>query len=57
MQQKSAGIEYVPTFPPLVLDTISKSDVFLYPSLLPRIPFKPSRYFLRKSEFCKSENE
>lgn len=37
----SLGREYIPTFPLLVLQTISKSIVFLYTGLLPKIPFKP----------------
>ncbi|KAJ8945210.1 hypothetical protein NQ314_009279 [Rhamnusium bicolor] len=35
----------IPTFPHLIMDTISKSKVFLYPSLLPKLPFKSPRIF------------
>lgn len=52
-----AGLEYVPAFPPLLLKTVSESDVFLYTTLLPRIPFKPSAAFFNKSPFTKSEEE
>lgn len=39
-QKKSAGINYTITFPPLLLDTVLYSDVFIYPDILPMIPFK-----------------
>ncbi|XP_028155473.1 uncharacterized protein LOC114349332 isoform X2 [Diabrotica virgifera virgifera] len=42
------GIEYIVTFPSLILETISSSCVFLYPSLLPKIPFKSPRCFHSK---------
>ncbi|KAF5275263.1 hypothetical protein FQA39_LY06923 [Lamprigera yunnana] len=45
---KKAGIEYIVTFPPLVMDLIAKSEVFIYPDLLPMIPFKSSALFSKK---------
>ncbi|XP_008195801.2 uncharacterized protein mute [Tribolium castaneum] len=40
---KKAGTEYIVTFPTLYLKTVSNSEVFIYPNLLPRIPFKSSQ--------------
>ncbi|KAL1513123.1 hypothetical protein ABEB36_002583 [Hypothenemus hampei] len=46
---------YIPTFPTLLLETISQSDVFIYPSLLPKIPFK-SKEFFSNCYFTDAEN-
>ncbi|KAK9701168.1 hypothetical protein QE152_g30795 [Popillia japonica] len=51
------GNTYVITFPPLILETISRSNVFLYASLLPKIPFKPPRNNAASKVVTQSENE
>lgn len=57
-QRKQTGSEYIVTFPPLILDTILNSSVFIYPDLLPRIPFKSKHVQnVRKNPFCKGEDE
>ncbi|XP_018333346.1 uncharacterized protein LOC108742578 [Agrilus planipennis] len=48
---------YIYTFPPSILETISKSKVFIYPSLLPCIPFKSSAFTFAKHDYTKHENE
>ncbi|XP_063919248.1 uncharacterized protein LOC135134483 isoform X2 [Zophobas morio] len=40
IEARLSGREYIVTFPPLLMKTVSSSDVFIYPNLLPRIPFK-----------------
>ncbi|XP_017777244.1 PREDICTED: uncharacterized protein LOC108563156 [Nicrophorus vespilloides] len=56
-QAKKSGITYIPTFPRYLLQTVCNSDVFLYPMLLPRIPFKPSNTFGRRLFIIESEAE
>ncbi|XP_056646341.1 uncharacterized protein LOC130451386 isoform X1 [Diorhabda sublineata] len=48
LKYKQTGSEYIVTFPTLILETISKSDIFLYTSLLPKIPFKTPKLFTSK---------
>lgn len=38
---RNTGTSYIPTFPPLILNTILNSNVFIYTDLLPKIPFTP----------------
>lgn len=56
-ERRRRGLEYIPTFPPLLLKTVTESDVFLYPTLLPRIPFIPTAVFPAKSEIVTPEQE
>lgn len=35
-----AKYEYIVTFAPFLMQTITNSEVFLYPELLPKIPYK-----------------
>nr|CAH7758945.1 unnamed protein product [Callosobruchus chinensis] len=53
---KQMGNTYIPTFPTLIFDTIAKSDVFIYPSLLPKIPFKSAKMFKGITPFTNSED-
>ncbi|XP_060537250.1 uncharacterized protein LOC132708723 isoform X2 [Cylas formicarius] len=56
LNYKSAGnYHYVSSFPKLIVQTILNSEVFLYPFLLPKIPFK-SLQFIEKG-FTNSEDE
>lgn len=48
--------EYLVTFPKLVLETISNSEVFLYPSLLPKIPFKSEQFSGNICRFTDAED-
>ncbi|XP_072389073.1 uncharacterized protein mute isoform X1 [Diabrotica undecimpunctata] len=45
LEYRQRGAEYIVTFPSLILETVSNSCVFLYPSLLPKIPYKSPKYF------------
>uniref|UniRef100_A0A1Y1MDI7 Myb-like domain-containing protein n=1 Tax=Photinus pyralis TaxID=7054 RepID=A0A1Y1MDI7_PHOPY len=55
---KAAGIEYIVTFPPLIMETIARSEVFIYPDLLPIIPFKSTSLFSKFIEsYTTSENQ
>ncbi|VEN34224.1 unnamed protein product [Callosobruchus maculatus] len=53
---KLMGNTYIPTFPTLILETIAQSDVFIYPSLLPKIPFKSAKMFKGILPFTNSED-
>ncbi|CAG9863585.1 unnamed protein product [Phyllotreta striolata] len=55
LKNKMTGNNYIETFPDLIMETISNSDVFIYPELLPKIPFKPLRYYSPKCTFLDSE--
>ncbi|XP_050305463.1 GON-4-like protein [Anthonomus grandis grandis] len=56
LHYKMAGNwQYILTFPKLILETVSKSEVFTYPSLLPQIPFKSEQFFGSKSRFSDAE--
>lgn len=58
LTNKAAGIEYIVTFPPLLMETIAKSDVFIYPDLLPMIPFKSLSLFSKKIDtYTTSEDQ
>lgn len=54
-QAKAAGLFYVPKFPKLLMETISKSNLFVYPSLLPRIQYVEANPKI--IGFTSSENE
>ncbi|KAG5897288.1 hypothetical protein JTB14_011454 [Gonioctena quinquepunctata] len=54
-RHRSGNVDIV-TFPKLVFETISKSSVFIYPSLLPKIPFKTPKIFPETSKYY-SESE
>ncbi|CAH0551760.1 unnamed protein product [Brassicogethes aeneus] len=58
LKRKNAGnYNYIYTLPPLIMDTIGKSNVFLYTSLLPKTPFKTSAFYANKnSQFLESED-
>ncbi|KAI4468523.1 yy1 associated protein-related [Holotrichia oblita] len=51
------GNTYVITFPQLILETISRSNAFLYASLLPKIPFRPPHNNAASKVVTRSENE
>ncbi|XP_044264202.1 uncharacterized protein LOC123011021 [Tribolium madens] len=54
---RKAGTEYVVTFPPLLLKTVSNSEVFIYPDLLPRIPFRSFHVTNRRKYYFTSGEE
>ncbi|CAH1164288.1 unnamed protein product [Phaedon cochleariae] len=45
------GTEFIVTFPSLILETISKSSAFVYPSLLPKIPFKTPKIAVKQCTY------
>ncbi|XP_019876830.1 uncharacterized protein LOC109604740 isoform X2 [Aethina tumida] len=47
-RKNSGNYDYVSTIPPDILGIISSSKVFLYTSLLPRIPYKSEQFFSKK---------
>lgn len=58
IQYKMTGNwQYLVTFPKLVLETISNSEVFLYPSLLPKIPFKSEQFSGNRCGFTDAEDK
>lgn len=58
IQMKMAGnsSSCILTFPKLVLETILNSQVFLYPALLPKIPFKSDQFFGPHAGFTDAED-
>ncbi|KAF7264576.1 hypothetical protein GWI33_023037 [Rhynchophorus ferrugineus] len=57
MQYKLAGnTAYILTFPRLLLETVGKSDVFMYPYLLPKVPFRLEQFFGNKTKFTDAED-
>ncbi|XP_066142962.1 uncharacterized protein mute isoform X1 [Euwallacea fornicatus] len=57
VQYKMTGNwQYLVTFPKLILETIAKSDVFLYPALLPKIPFKSDQFASSRIGFTAAED-
>ncbi|CAH1126559.1 unnamed protein product [Ceutorhynchus assimilis] len=57
IQNKMAGDwNYVVTFPKLLIETILNSKVFLFPSMLPKIPFKSSQFSGPKRAFSEAED-
>ncbi|KAH1007204.1 hypothetical protein HUJ04_004470 [Dendroctonus ponderosae] len=48
--------EFIATFPKLILETISNSEVFVYPGLLPKIPFKSQEFSSYRSSFTEAED-
>lgn len=54
---KSLGREYIPTFSKLLLQHVSQSEAFLYPTLLPRIPSMPRSTLRKRPPYLRSEEE